>query len=351
MSATRERASLKENGVSEQLAVPSPFAVVRGRDNRHHTGRIAACAAALCATALAVPGVASAHGRAATVALDYRLPLDPSVAHIAGITASILDGDRDLRLAADRGVQVVVFGDLGEPMLRLDSGVWVNRASPTAQANRLIGKPGSGWKQLSNGRSLAWHEHRLAPPPFVSGAYGRVADWRVPLTVNGQQTAISGSFVRVPRPAFWPWLAAAALAIAAAGLALRLRPQFRSPATVVAGVVAGAAGLTTQTALSLRDAPSGNVGWALVGAGFAIGAIAAWAIAISRGPRRAYVAGAIGVGVAAFCLSWVGVFFHGVVISALSANTTRVTCALAFTFGAIALVGAVSVDPPDEEVA
>jgi len=337
--------------VPEQLAVPSPIAVARGRENRRHTGRIAACAAALCATALAVPGVASAHGRAATVALDYRLPVDPSVSRIDGITASILDGDRDLRLAVDRGVRVVVLGDLGEPMLRMDGGVWVNRASPTAQANRLIRKPGSGWKRLSHGRSLAWHEHRLAPPPFVGGVYGHVADWRIPLTVNGQPTAVSGTFVRVPRPTFWPWLAAAALAVGGAAIGLRLRPQLRPPVTVIAGVVAGAAGLTTQTALSLRDAPSGNIAWALVGAGFAIGVIAAWAIAVSRGPRRAYVAGAIGIGVAAFCLSWVGVFFHGVVISALPATTTRLTCALAFTFGLVALIGAVSVDPPDEDVA
>ncbi|HEY5295514.1 MAG TPA: hypothetical protein VIJ70_08570 [Gaiellaceae bacterium] len=337
--------------MSQQLAVASPSMVARRRNNQRHPGRIAACAAALCATALAVPGVASAHGRAATVALDYRLPVDPAVARITGITASILDGDRDLQLTVADGVRVVVLGDLGEPMLRMDDGVWVNRASPTAQANRLIRKPGSGWKQLSHGRSLAWHEHRLAPPPFVGGSYGHVADWQIPLTVNGQRTAISGTFVRVPRPTIWPWLAAAALAVAAAGIALRLRPQLRSPVTVIAGVVAGVAGLTTQTALSLRDAPSGNIAWALVGAGFAIGAIAAWAIAVSRGPRRAYVAGAIGIGVAAFCLSWVGVFFHGVVISALSANTTRVTCALAFTFGLVALIGAVSVDPPDEDVA
>ena len=155
----------------------------------------------------------------------------------------------------------------------------------------------------------------------------------------------------MPRPTFWPWLAASALAVGAAAIALRLRSRLRQPVTVCAGVVAGAAGLTTQTALSLRDAPSGNIAWALVAAGFAIGAIAAGAIAVSRGSRRAYVAGAIGVGVAAFCLSWVGVFFHGVVISALSATTTRVTCTLAFTFGLVALIGAVSVDPPDEDVA
>jgi hypothetical protein len=54
------------------------------------------------------------------------------------------------------------------------------------------------------------------------------------------------------------------------------------------------------------------------------------------------------VGVSVFCLSWLGVFLHGAVISALPAQATRVVCAVAFTAGLISLVGVLGIDPPEE---
>ena len=57
--------------------------------------------------------------------------------------------------------------------------------------------------------------------------------------------------------------------------------------TIAAGCLAGIAGLTAQTAFSLRDAPSGRIAWVLVGAVFAIAAIAAGSLAVTRGARRA----------------------------------------------------------------
>jgi hypothetical protein len=296
--------------------------------------------------ALAIPAVASAHGRAATVALDYRLPLDASVGRLDGVRASILDGDRSLRLVVDRGTRVVVLGDLGEPMLRFDSGVWVNRNSPTAQANRLVRRQGKGWKKVAGGRVFAWHEHRLAPPPFVSGRYGTVARWRVPLLVDGRSRVVSGGFWRVPRPASLPWALGVAVAIALAVAAMRREPRLRHAMSIGAGVVAGVAGVTAQSAFSLRDAPSGHIAWALLVAAFVLAAIAAWALVVSRGTERAFVGGAIGVGTLAFGLHWLGVFFHGAVISALPAQATRLTCAVAFCTALISLIGALWVESP-----
>jgi hypothetical protein len=336
--------------VLEQRTVPPPRAAAGSHNRMRTVLRALACAAVPC-VALATPAVASAHGRAATVALDYRLPLDSSARHVDGVEATVLDGDRDLRLVVDRGTRVVVLGDLGEPMLRIDGGVWVNRSSPTAQANRLVRHPEKGWKRVAHGQELAWHEHRLAPPPFASGRYGPVARWRVPLLVNGRRTAISGSFWRVPRPVFWPWALGAAGAIAIAAFAMLRRPRLRLGATIAGGILAGVAGLTAQTSFSLRDAPTGHIGWALIGAGIAIAAIAAWLLVVAAGTHRAYVAGAIGVGVAAFCLSWLGVFFHGAVVSALPAPAARLACAVAFTAGLIALIGALWIDPPSEAAA
>ena len=81
-------------------------------------GRYAVLLAAV--LALATPAGASAHGRGATVALDYRLVLDPATRALAGVSVSIFDGDRSVRVVVDRGL-MIVQGDLGEPMLRISS--------------------------------------------------------------------------------------------------------------------------------------------------------------------------------------------------------------------------------------
>jgi hypothetical protein len=169
-------------------AVP-PLRAPAGRDNRMRRALCVTAVAAACLAALASPGAASAHGRAVTVTLDYRLPLDPGVNRLHGVEASVIDGDRAIRLVVASGVRVIVLGDLGEPMLRFDDGVWVNESSPTAQANRLVKHARPGWKRIAGGHELTWHEHRLAPPPFVPGPTGRVAAWQIPLLVNGQRSA------------------------------------------------------------------------------------------------------------------------------------------------------------------
>ena len=323
-----------------------------GRDNRLRGAlRGAACIAALSLAALLLPSVAAAHGRAATVALDYTLPLDSGVARLAGVRASVLDGDRSLHLSVPVHERVVVLGDLGEPMLRVADGVWVNQSSPTAQANRLVSHPAKGWKLVAGGREFTWHEHRLAPPPFVAGSYGRVARWNVPLVVGGRRAAIGElHFLVLPRPSFWPSAAGAAVVVGLAAVAMRRQARLRRAMTIAAGCLAGIAGLTAQTAFSLRDAPSSRIAWVLVGAVFAIAAIAAGSLAVTRGARRAYLAGMIGVCVAVLCLSWLGVFFHGAVISVLPAQSTRLVCSVAFTAGLIALIGVVGIDADEEAV-
>lgn len=304
------------------------------------------CVAAVFA-ALATPAVASAHSRAATVALDYRLPLDPGVKRLHGLTASVLDGDRSLKLTAAPGVSLVVLGDLGEPMLRFGDGVWVNEGSPTAQANRLVVQPTKGWRRLAHGRTFAWHEHRLSPPPFASNAYGPVARWSVPVLVDGRRIAVSGSFWRVPRPPGWAWLAATGAAAAAAVVLLRRRTKIALAVTVGTGSLAVAAALVAQTAFALRDSPAGRISWVPIIVGGVVAAVVAWLVVAGRGARRGYAAGAVGAGVAALTLSWVGVFFHGVVVAALPATPVRLACAAALGGGLVSLVGALSLQLED----
>jgi hypothetical protein len=240
-----------------------------------------------------------------------------------------------------------VLGDLGEPMLRFADGVWVNERSPTAQANRLIGNAGSGWRKLAGGSTFAWHEHRLAPPPYDGNDLGPVANWTVPVVLDGQRGAVGGAFVRVARPHAWLWLGGAAVLIAVALALLKVRPRAAAVVTVAAGTGAGVAALVAQTAFSLRDSPGGNASWVSIGIAGAVGIVAAWLVVAGRGARRAYVAGAIGAGVAALTLSWFAVFLHGAVIAALPALPVRLACTIALAGGVLALLGALSIRVED----
>lgn len=287
--------------------------------------------------ALVAAAPAWAHPRSATVAIDYRV----TVRSVPGAEAAVLDGDRSLRVRTHG--RVIVLGDLNEPMLRIGDGVFVNLASPTAQADRLVTRPSHGWRRLAGGSSFAWHEHRLSPPPWIGGRYGPVASWSVPLLVDGRHTAIGGTFVRVPRPNWWLWLAVPLFAAVAIGAWLA-RGQKNGPAMALAAfVVAAAAAVACQMALLLRDSPSGRLSWIGLGVGIAVAVAAVGFVLVARGITRIYTAGGLGAGIAAWTLSWFGVFFHGAVIAALPADAVRACCAVALAGGLVAVAGSLAV--------
>ena len=137
---------------------------------------------------LAAPGRAAAHSRAPTVALDYRLELSRAV--LPGVHAEVVDGDRALRVRVDSPHRLLVLGLLGEPLSRFGPrGVWANRASPSAAANKLV-RRGTGWVRLTTGRSLLWHDHRLSPPARLRP--GESAAWSLPLALDGRRTRVGG---------------------------------------------------------------------------------------------------------------------------------------------------------------
>lgn len=293
----------------------------------------------ICAcTALAAPAVASAHARSATVALDYRLVLDRTTRSIPGVHVSILDGDRSLRVATS-GPSVVLNGDLDEPMLRIArDGVWANRASPTAVAEKLT-TAGRGWTRIANGPSFTWHEHRLSPPPWANRT-GPVARFAIPAVVGGRALTIGGTFVRHARPALGPWLAAAGVFAAALALALRARLRV---ATVL-GATAALAALCSLVAFDVADAPNGRVAWVQIVLGALL--VAALYAVLIRAPqsRRSAVAGVLGGAAAAVSLGSLGVFRHGVVVSALPATASRVLLEVAFVAGVGAAVASLRIE-------
>jgi hypothetical protein len=284
--------------------------------------------------ALALPATAAAHGRAPTVALDYRLALSGATQTLAGVHVHVLDGDRDLQVRVDQGTKLVVRGALDEPLLKIDStGVWVNADSPTATGDRLVSPSRHGWIHLNGGRTAVWHDHRLSPPPATTP--GPAGQFVVPVDVNGVPHAITGTFFRVARPAAWPWPAAALLFVAGIVVAIRRR-ALRAPLTIGLGVAAGAAALLEVTTFAVRDATTGGVAWLQFVTAIVVASVLGVLLVRLRGRARVHAAGVVGAVAAAVSLSSTPVFWHGVVISALPALLARVVCAVAIVAGAAA---------------
>jgi hypothetical protein len=107
--------------------------------------------------------------------------------------------------------------------------------------------------------------------------------------------------------------------------------------------VAAAAAVVCQTALLLRDSPTGRLSWIGLGVGIAVAVGAIALVLLGRGITRAYTAGGLGAGIAAWTLSWFGVFFHGAVIAALPGDAVRALCAIALTGGLVAVAGSLAV--------
>ena len=291
---------------------------------------------------LVAPGTAAAHSRTPTVALDYRLQL--SAQQPARLHAAVIDGDRALRLRVDPGSAAVVRGLLGEDVLRFGAdGVWVNSASPTAAADKLVPAHATGWVRLTRGRTLTWHDHRLAPPPLRPGGH---APWSLTLIVDGQPVQLTGTFTRVARPAWWPWLAAAALAGVLVAELVRKLPRRRvEVATALAGLAAIGA-LSSSTAFATGDAIARRAQWLEVASAVVLALVAGASLVVGDRRLRIWAAMVVGVVAAALGLGALSVFLHGVVISSLSPFATRAATALALVAGAAAAVVAVLTPTP-----
>jgi len=282
---------------------------------------------------LAFPAGASAHAKSPTVALDYRLVLDGGARPLPA-DVSILDGDRALRVRDVRST-MTVLGDLDEPMLRFTpDGAWVNRASVTAVAARLT-TIGKGWKRVGD-TSFAWHDHRLAPPPYDGGKPGPAASFRIPVVADGRKTAIRGTFIRYRRPPLWPWLVAAGIVTAAAVVVGRRRPRLRPSLVLGFGVVGALAALVSVASFGAADSPSGRTAWGQSGLATFLAACAGVGLLRLRGERRTLLAGLLGTAAAMTTVGSLGVFWHGVVISSLPMGVTRALCAVALAAGAAA---------------
>jgi hypothetical protein len=288
--------------------------------------------AAVVVAALATPAAAAAHPRGPAIALDERALVRRVTA--AGVQASIVDGDRKLRLTVRPGVRLVVLGYLREPVLRLSAtGVEVNSASPTALTDGLAKRP-QGWIVAGKGPTFTWHDHRIAPrlPATITRAR-----WSIPLLVDGRRAAVEGELMRKRKPAVWPWLALGLplLGLGVAVAAVR-RLELSVRTGIAVGVLAGAGGFSSLAGFSLATLGAQSRWFELAAAGV-LAAAAVAGLVLGRS-RRLAVAGAIGALALIEGLGRLGVFVHGVVISELPAAAARAADTVAIGAGLAAIL-------------
>jgi hypothetical protein len=284
---------------------------------------------ALVATALAtlvVPGTAAAHLRTSRSAVDFRASVLPSN---APLRTRIYRSDLAVGLTLVGRHRVVVLGYLGEPFIRLDPrGVFVNWASPTAAGTKLAPPHARSnrpiWHQDWNRPIGIWHDARV----LAAEQTGR---WRLPLVVDGRRTFLAGTLVRVPAPAWWPWLLVGA---AFAGLTV-LGLRRRTLATTALGMLAAAATLLSAAGFALASGATEGA-W-IEGANELVFALVGAVVVIrASGDTKALAGGFLGLLGLAAGLTKLPVLLHGIVLSSLPAGLARLAVVVAIAAGAAA---------------
>jgi hypothetical protein len=208
-----------------------------------------------------------------------------------GVRAALGDDGQRISVTVTGSHAVLVIGYDAEPFLRITShGVWVNLRSTTTWAvaglqatppRDLDNHAPPRWRKVSSAGTWRWHDIRThwsgyTPPPAVSAnpdVTQHVADWEVPLLVDGRPGAIRGrlDWVAPPTPVLAAALGVAGFALAT-GLALLRRWRRPFAATLVLLAVGGA--------LHEYGAAAGRVGdlWGRLGAlpGHGLLSLAVW---------------------------------------------------------------------------
>jgi hypothetical protein len=287
--------------------------------------------------ALATPPIAGAHSRGRAIALDFRLSLIASGETVPGVRAQVVDGNREMRLAVDPRRRVVVRGLLGEPVLRFSpSGVWANRRSPTAEADGIVISAGGGahWTQLTHGHSYRWHDHRLSPPADMQPG-GRRA-WSLPLTVDGRSASIRGWYERVTRPRWWAWLTAIIVVGGILPIVAQRAPKRGGPIAGVVATLSAVAAFVIDVGFAVPDIIDPHGAWIQAAATAALVVIGAAALFVRRHSIQRWAAACVGIGAFFIGLSYLSVFWHGVIISSFPPGAVRLATALAVVGGSSA---------------
>lgn len=196
----------------------------------------------LCTAAMVVcaPG-AGAHSSVGSgvSASNYRVTVTDPI-DVPGVSLDVGEAGTVLVLTNTTDHAVTVLGYDGEPYLRVGpDGVEENLDSPARYLNRSADRPGVAplgvgegppeWRQVSDGRTVSWHDHRshwmVEDPPEVRDdptSRHLISEWEVPIEIDGEIVTAAGVIAWVPPSPAWPWLlATAVLAVAAAAVLMR----------------------------------------------------------------------------------------------------------------------------------
>jgi hypothetical protein len=178
-------------------------------------------------------GPAQAHvvgigGRAS----NYRTDVLDVTPPTPGLTVRVLEAGNQLELTNRSDREVVVLGYRSEPYLRVGpAGVYENKRSPSAYANRFANAPSRipadldpaappQWRRIRDQPDAVWHDHRShwsgPDPPAVTADRDHrqviVPNWQIPLRLGQRTALIEGDIVWVPGPSPWPWVLLALIA-------------------------------------------------------------------------------------------------------------------------------------------
>jgi hypothetical protein len=281
-----------------------------------------------------------------------------------GATFDVLGGDAFLVVHAGPGSEVEVPGYEGEPYVRIaaDGTVEVNQRSPSRWVNDEryeatgVDMPGDvdveappRWEVVASSGEYAWHDHRIhwmspSLPRQVDPTAGTpqpVADWEVPVIIDGQALAVTGELIWQPGPP--PIVPVAAFAVAAlVGMAVAVtRPAWTVALVAVASVVTLGAGLAASVGL-----PAGADAdlFLVVLPVLALLVLAGGLLVARRDPagttRGRLITGAAGVPLLVWAVLQVGAMTRPIVPGALPPAGLRVVVAVAVAAGVAGLVSA-----------
>jgi hypothetical protein len=297
-----------------------------------------------------------AHNGTGGATSDYRVEITGYEGDPTGIDLRVVELGNRVELRRTSASSVIVLGYVGEPYLRLDgSGVAENTSSPAHYLNRdrfastsppenLTATTPPTWEQLSTGRSVRWHDHRVhwmstVPPEAVQqnpDSEQLVREDRVDLIVDGRDVSADIRITWLPKPDRMGWLVVASVLVLAVGAVFVLG----RPPTIVLAVFAIDAAIAATLAQGTSVVPI------VIGGVIALIGVVAFVL---RRPTISIVAAAGGGALAATRLE---VFEHEL-LAGLPAVAQRVLVVVALGLGlgvaAAGLVQALSATPSSED--
>jgi hypothetical protein len=299
---------------------------------------------ALAGLLAAAPSASAHRGSPASVASDYVARLAGFSPPVAGLRATAIGGDIQLRLHVPRGHAVVVLGILGEPFLRFADGrVDANEHSPTASTTRVLRAPDVSfggtprWHEVARGQGFTWHESRLRPQ--LADRDGRAGTIAIPLRVDGTRVVLRGSSFHRGAPTALVWLLPLVALLVLAAVTIR---RGGLPAAVVRalGALALAAVLALVVGSTLAAPHARATAIAEIGLAALVAAGLLGCLVLLRGPRLAFAALAAGAVCLLYAVESSPVLTHGYALSRLSTGATRGATVIALVAGGWLLVGA-----------